>query len=81
MQALVTTPGVAGSTEIGDVPAAAAASGALAVRALRVGVCGTDREIAAGHFGVAPAGPRRSRPSSRSGSRPIASPRPSPTAG
>ena len=35
---------------------AATAAGGLRVRTLEVGVCGTDREIAAGAFGVAPAG-------------------------
>ncbi len=54
MQALVTEPGVAGSARIEDV-AEPAVSGAVLVRVVEVGVCGTDREIVAGHFGVAPA--------------------------
>ena len=52
MQALVTRPGVSGSTHIGDVPAATG-DGVL-VRVLEVGVCGTDREISHGLFGIAP---------------------------
>ncbi len=52
MQALVTQPGVSGSTHIGDVPDAAG-DGVL-VRVLEVGVCGTDREISHGLFGIAP---------------------------
>ena len=31
-------------------------AGALLIRTLEVGVCGTDREIAAGEFGSAPPG-------------------------
>jgi threonine dehydrogenase-like Zn-dependent dehydrogenase len=54
VQALVTRPGVAGSTRVAEVPAPRAAPGEVLVRTLEVGVCGTDREIAAGHFGVAP---------------------------
>lgn len=53
MQGLVTQPGVAGSTRVGVVPDAAG-DGVL-VRVLEVGVCGTDREISHGLFGVAPA--------------------------
>jgi len=54
MQALVTQPGRNGSTRVADVPEPAG-DGVL-VRVLEVGVCGTDREISHGHFGVAPAG-------------------------
>lgn len=52
MQALVTQPGVSGSTHVGDVPDATG-DGVL-VRVLEVGVCGTDREISHGLFGIAP---------------------------
>ena len=45
-------PGVAGSTRVAAVPDAAG-SGVL-VRVLEVGVCGTDREISHGLFGIAP---------------------------
>ena len=53
MQALVTQPGVAGSTHVAAVPEANG-DGVL-LRVLEVGVCGTDREISDGLFGIAPA--------------------------
>ena len=56
MQALLTTPGRPGTTRIGAVPAPSGASGAVRIRTLEVGVCGTDREISEGAFGVAPEG-------------------------
>ena len=52
MQALVTQPGVAGSTRVASVPEADG-DGVL-IRVLEVGVCGTDREISHGLFGIAP---------------------------
>jgi threonine dehydrogenase-like Zn-dependent dehydrogenase len=52
MQALVTRPGVSGSTRLGDIPEPTGAG--VLVRVLEVGVCGTDREISHGLFGVAP---------------------------
>jgi glucose 1-dehydrogenase len=54
MQALVTRPGEAHSTHVEDVAAVEAREGELLVRTLEVGVCGTDREISEGLFGVAP---------------------------
>src|SRR5919202_1310933 len=59
MLALVTTPGVAGSAEVVQVPDVAPEPGQVLVRTLEVGVCGTDREISEGLFGVAPDGERR----------------------
>lgn len=56
MQALVVRPGEAQSARVADVPAPAARSGEVALRTLEVGVCGTDREISEGLFGVAPEG-------------------------
>ncbi len=56
MQALVTVPQRAHSTRVAEVPAPRAAPGAVLVRALEVGVCGTDREIDEGLFGAAPDG-------------------------
>jgi threonine dehydrogenase-like Zn-dependent dehydrogenase len=52
VQALVTRPGIADSTHVADIRAATG-DGVL-VRVLEVGVCGTDREISHGLFGVAP---------------------------
>ncbi|HVC88009.1 MAG TPA: alcohol dehydrogenase catalytic domain-containing protein [Gaiellaceae bacterium] len=53
MQGLVTTPGVAGSTGVAELPAVEAGAHEALVRVLEVGVCGTDREISHGLFGVA----------------------------
>jgi threonine dehydrogenase-like Zn-dependent dehydrogenase len=52
VQALVTQPGVAGSTHVAAVPEPDG-DGVL-LRVLEVGVCGTDREISHGLFGVSP---------------------------
>jgi glucose 1-dehydrogenase len=57
MQALVVEPGVAHSARVDDVDAPDG-DGVL-VRVLEVGVCGTDREIAEGLFGVAAEGASR----------------------
>jgi threonine dehydrogenase-like Zn-dependent dehydrogenase len=51
MQALVVEPGIAHSARIEQLDEPTG-DGVL-VRVLEVGVCGTDREIAEGHFGVA----------------------------
>jgi glucose 1-dehydrogenase len=56
VQALVVTPGSAGSARIADVPEPCAGGGDVLLRPLEVGVCGTDSEIAHGLFGVAPEG-------------------------
>lgn len=59
MLALVTTPGEAGSTAVADVPDARPAGSEVLLRTLEVGVCGTDREISQGRFGLAPSGRER----------------------
>jgi glucose 1-dehydrogenase len=56
VQGLVTTPGRAHSTAVADLPEPRPAAGELLLRTLEVGVCGTDREISEGAFGVAPEG-------------------------
>src|SRR3954447_26869324 len=56
MQALLTVPGRPDSTRVADVPEPPAGDAAVLVRPLEVGVCGTDREISEGLFGVAPDG-------------------------
>jgi threonine dehydrogenase-like Zn-dependent dehydrogenase len=56
MQALVTAPQDPHSTRVADVPEPRVGAGAVVVRTLEVGVCGTDREISEGLFGVAPEG-------------------------
>lgn len=59
MQALVTVPGVAHSAEVAEVPDVRPREGDVLLRPLEIGVCGTDREIAEGLFGVAPDGEER----------------------
>jgi threonine dehydrogenase-like Zn-dependent dehydrogenase len=54
VQALVVEPGHAHTTRVEDVPVTKAREGEVLVRTLEVGVCGTDREISEGLFGVAP---------------------------
>ena len=54
MLALVVEPGRAHTTRVEEVPATEAREGEVLVRTLEVGVCGTDREISEGVFGVAP---------------------------
>ncbi|HET6550354.1 MAG TPA: alcohol dehydrogenase catalytic domain-containing protein, partial [Solirubrobacter sp.] len=56
MRALTVQPRVAGSARVEDVPEPPAENGAILVQALALGVCGTDREIAAGEYGWAPSG-------------------------
>ena len=56
MLGLVTTPGQEGRTRIAEVPEPRPGPGQVLVRTLEVGVCGTDREISEGLFGVAPEG-------------------------
>jgi glucose 1-dehydrogenase len=55
VKALVVEPGRAGSARVEDV-VADIGPGEVPVRVLEVGVCGTDREIVHGLFGVAPDG-------------------------
>lgn len=59
MQALVTTPGVPHSAQVAEVPPPRPRAGEVLLRTLEVGICGTDREIAEGLFGVAPEGEER----------------------
>jgi threonine dehydrogenase-like Zn-dependent dehydrogenase len=56
MQGLVTRPGVADSTRVAGVPEVRPEAGQVLLRVLEIGVCGTDREISEGVFGVAPDG-------------------------
>jgi len=59
MRALTVAPGVADSTRVEDVPEPPASDGAVLVRTLALGVCGTDREIVSGAYGWAPPGEKR----------------------
>jgi threonine dehydrogenase-like Zn-dependent dehydrogenase len=56
MLALVTTPGRAHTTRVSAVADVVPAPNEVLLRPVRIGVCGTDREISEGHFGVAPDG-------------------------
>lgn len=54
MRALTVEPGRAGSLAVTEYPDPEPKTGELLVMGLSVGVCGTDREIAAGLYGWAP---------------------------
>jgi glucose 1-dehydrogenase len=56
MRAIVVTPGTKDSIRLQEVDPPAPASNELLLRVLRVGVCGTDRDIVAGDYGQAPPG-------------------------
>ena len=56
MRALVVDPGRPGTARTCELPEPAEAEGTVLVQTLAVGVCGTDREIAAGEYGQAPDG-------------------------
>jgi len=58
MRALTVQPGQPNTISLDDVPAPPGSDGTVLVRALVLGICGTDREIIAGHLGAArPAAP------------------------
>jgi threonine dehydrogenase-like Zn-dependent dehydrogenase len=59
MRALTVLPLTAHSLEVSDVPDPTPADGDLLVDGIAVGVCGTDKEIARGEYGWAPAGRER----------------------
>lgn len=59
MRALTITPGVPDSARLDDVPDPPRDAGTLLVRALALGVCGTDAAIVAGRYGTAPPGHER----------------------
>ena len=53
---LLTRPGQAGTTRVAEIGADDVPAGKVPLRPLEIGVCGTDREISEGLFGVAPEG-------------------------
>ncbi len=59
MRAVAVTPGVSGSVEVVDVATPEPGDGEVLIRTSRVGICGTDLEIAAAEYGQAPAGEPR----------------------
>lgn len=58
MQALTVVPGLAGSAAITEIDSPAG-DGEVLVEGVAIGICGTDREIAAGRYGFAPPGSDR----------------------
>src|ERR671936_689569 len=56
MLALVTEPGRAHTTRVEEVALTEPREGEVLLRTLEIGVCGTDREISEGVFGIAPEG-------------------------
>ena len=56
MKAIVVTPKQPGSLRVEDVPQPTPQAGQVLLKVLRVGVCGTDRDIIAGFYGEAPKG-------------------------
>ena len=65
MRAITVFPGQPHSARLDDIAEPAAADGAVLVRTLALGVCGTDRDIVAGDYGTAPPGQRTARPRPR----------------
>ena len=59
MRAITVTPGVANSARLDEVSPPPTSDGAILLRTLALGVCGTDREIIAGEYGTAPPGEKR----------------------
>lgn len=59
MRAITLLPGVANSARLDQIPEPPLADGSILVRALALGVCGTDHEIVSGAYGEAPSGSER----------------------
>jgi threonine dehydrogenase-like Zn-dependent dehydrogenase len=59
VRALTVEPGIANSLRLDDVAPPPQSDGGVLVRALALGICGTDREIDEGKYGTAPTGQKR----------------------
>jgi threonine dehydrogenase-like Zn-dependent dehydrogenase len=59
MRAFTVQPGRPDTISLDEVPAPPGSDGTVLVRALALGICGTDREIIAGQYGWAPPGQQR----------------------
>ncbi len=59
MRAITVSPGFANSARLEDVFEPPPSDGTVLVRTLALGVCGTDREIMSGAYGLAPPGKSR----------------------
>lgn len=56
MKALTIVPGKANSADVQEVPEPAASDGSIVVKALQLGLCGTDFELISAEYGWAPPG-------------------------
>jgi threonine dehydrogenase-like Zn-dependent dehydrogenase len=59
LRAITVLPGVANSARLDDIAEPSLSDGAVLVRTLALGVCGTDRDIVAGEYGEAPSANER----------------------
>jgi glucose 1-dehydrogenase len=59
VRAITILPKIPNSARLDDVPEPPHADGSVLVETLALGVCGTDHEIVAGHYGQAPEGQER----------------------
>jgi threonine dehydrogenase-like Zn-dependent dehydrogenase len=59
VRAITILPRIPNSARLDDVPEPPRADGSLLVETVALGVCGTDHEIVAGHYGEAPDGQER----------------------
>jgi threonine dehydrogenase-like Zn-dependent dehydrogenase len=59
VRAITLIPGIANSARLDEIPEPPVSDGPILVRALALGVCGTDREIVSGIYGEAPVGAAR----------------------
>jgi|SRR5579862_2003960 len=59
MRALTVAPGKSNSARVDEVPEPSSSDGSVLVRSLALGVCGTDRDIVGGEYGMAPPGQQR----------------------
>ncbi|MDT7969586.1 MAG: glucose dehydrogenase, partial [Vulcanisaeta sp.] len=56
MRAITVIPGVPESLRLRDAPKPSPGKGQALLRPIRVGICGTDKEIIEGKYGKAPEG-------------------------
>lgn len=59
MRAITVEPGTPGSLQLEEFRAPRREQGAVLIRAVALGICGTDRDIIAGKYGAAPPGHKR----------------------
>jgi len=59
LRAITVSPGKSGSARLEEVPGPPLSDGTVLVRALALGICGTDQEIVSGQYGTSPPGEER----------------------